>query len=128
MGQLTMNMCLLLHYLTWVNSQSFTSSFTSITSPHLNKLPKWPKLEVQELLVANGSKWCAVAEHPLSDDEDDDNDDDDGGDDGDDGGDDDDDDDDLGNERRLCVSNTYLGRGLLRIGLVGTNNNDDQWK
>ena len=49
---------------------------------------KSPKLSVQELLAANGSKLCAVAEHPLSDDENDDNDD---GDDGDDvgGGDDD---------------------------------------
>ena len=81
MGQVTMNMCLLLHHITRVYSQSFTSSLTSITSPHLNKLPKWPKLEVQELLAANGSKWCAVAEHPLSDDEDDDNDDDGDGDD-----------------------------------------------
>ena len=80
MGQLTMNLCLLLHHITRVYSQSFTSSFSS---PHLSKLPKWPKLEVQELLVANGSRWCAVAEHPLSEDEDvdvgDDGDDDDGG-------------------------------------------------
>ena len=40
---------------------------------------KSPKLEVQELLAANGSKLCAVTEHPLSDDVDVDVDDDDGG-------------------------------------------------